>query len=182
MDKSNIMMSLYFCWFLMAVSGIFLFKSYVAIKAYIETKRLRTVYPSIEIAHKETICKGPHTWKETKLALHPLAAGVYQVCSDCGFVAGEKNVKLNGPALEVFKNNLIRRDRLNQQWEESLKRKQEGLKRIMNLMIKSHVGLLGPDLQPNIEVLQQFFTKSTLEIESLFAKLEQELRDQENRG
>lgn len=79
--------------------------------------------------------------------------------------------KLNKPALEVYKNNLKIREENKAKWDRILLKKQAETQKIMNQMIKSHVAEFSGDLHANIKVLEQFFRKSTIELENLYSTL-----------
>ena len=98
--NNDVMTMLTLMWILMAISGIFAYKSFQAVMAFREILRRRKEYPYIESAHQDLLCKGPHKWDQMKLALAHLPVDVYTVCTECGFISGEgMDYKLNKPAL-----------------------------------------------------------------------------------
>lgn len=181
--NNDLMTMLYILWILMAASGIFAYKSYLAIKNWLNVRRQRKVYPSIEPATDDNVCKGPHKWDKTIVSISPLPVSLYNVCLDCGYVSCEDySVKLNGPGLEVYRNNVKRRDERRARQQKVFTKKQQETDQIMYKMIRMHVEQLGNDVHKNSEVLQQFFRRSNIELESLFIQLNKELEEEEKRG
>lgn len=165
---------------LCAVSGYFANRINLLITGLIEIKRRQKVYPYIEFAHKDGICKGLHVWREATLALGPVT-GKHDVCAECGFVSGfDGNYKLNAPALEVFKAYLKKQFDRKILQERAFARKQSESTEIMNELIRTHAGKLSEDLGKNIEVMQQFFRKSNIELDSLYTDLSKILSDESN--
>ena len=163
--------------------GAIAYRTFLIFKAYIDTKRQRKLYPSVIIANDKDLCKSPHKWDRIKLALGDLPVDTYTVCTECGFIShpGSKH-RLNSPGLEVYKNNIKRREERVKRWEHAFMLKQKGSNDIMNTLIKSHVGQLTSDLQNNIEVLQQFFRKANLELDSLYQTLNKKVDEEDNHG
>lgn len=165
-------------WPLMALSGIFIYKAFLAITGAIADRRRRKEYASLNNATKDTICKGPHTWNTIKLAMAGLPTDQYMVCSDCGFVSTDLGfVQLNKPALEIYRNELRLREQRKTTSEWMKQRKQEELDRIMNIMVQHHY-----TDRLDVELLQQFFRKTVIEIDSLYDRLLDELEEKEKRG
>jgi hypothetical protein len=179
MNNPDVVTFLMFTWFLMGLSGVFLYKSIQAIFAFKEMLRRRKEYPYVERATDQRMCKGPHKWDQTKLALGALPTGKYTVCTECGYVSGQ-NVMLNAPGMEVYRNNIKIRDERRDKWNKLFQVKQQRTDEIMRQQIKACVADLGSDLHKNIEVLEQFFRKSNIELESLYSKLNKEYYDEEN--
>jgi hypothetical protein len=166
-----------------AAAGYFAWKVQFYVKAYFKVKQRKVEFPYVESAHQELLCKGPHSYERTKLALGPLPTGDYLVCKDCGFIANEGgDYKLNKPALEVLHNNIKRRDRQIQIHNELLLKKQQMMDQVMNSLIKSRIEKFDGDLHKNIPELQQFFRLAAIEVESLYVTLKKDLDDLENRG
>lgn len=165
-------------WVLMAASGIFLYKSVLVIGAYLTTRRRRREYPSMVAVDPKTACKEVHTWDEIKLALAGLEPGYYKVCTTCGQIAkGGSLRKLNGPGMEVYKNQLKRR-RENQAKLDAVKLKRQQMTNdIMLKMIRDHARSLDGDNANNVEVLQQFFRKSSIELESMYIELHKDIEE-----
>jgi hypothetical protein len=166
---------------LCAAAGIFGYRVNNLLVAYLEIKRQRKVYPYVVDAVDEQLCKGPHKWDQITLALGQYT-GPYTVCTECGYVSSEKNRMLNAPGLEVYKNNLKRRADREARWAAAYRTKNEMTHQLMNELIRSHVSLLGTDMQSNIEVMQQFFRKSNIELDSLYSRLNKSLDEDEKRG
>lgn len=161
---------------LCGLAGVFAYRVHNLIFAYYELRRRRKIYPYVVTAVDEQLCKGPHKWDQITLALGEFT-GPYTVCTECGYVSSERNRMLNAAALEVYKSSLKRRNERLARWEVAFKKKQEASHQLMNDLIKGHVALLGTDMQSNIEVLQQFFRKSNLELDSLNCKFNKSLDD-----
>lgn len=134
----------------------------------------RRTLPCLVEASADTVCKGPHSWNKAKLVFPELPVDTYSVCTDCGYIAAEDeygfSYQLNKPGLEVYNNNIKLKAEDDQKIQTAFKAYQAKTQEIMNAQIRAHVGLLGTDLQTNIEVLQQFFRKSDLELKSLYIK------------
>ena len=163
---------------LCSASGFVVYKIYLLITAIRESKRRRREYPSLEEATADNTCKGPHSYDRIKLLMPPLPFGEYLVCKDCGFVSNDEgDYKLNGPALTVYLNNLklIEERKLKQQ--ALMFKKQQDLDVLMNDLIKRNIESFDGDLHKNIESLKQFFRKSIIEVDSLYAKLNDEFKD-----
>jgi hypothetical protein len=175
----NVMLGI--MWILMALSGIAAYRSFIVVKAYIGMMRRRQKYPSVAKANPLTLCSGGHKWDSVKLVLANLPVDTYKVCTDCGFVSGVENYQLNGPGLEVYKNTVKLRNERKAKWDATVLKKQRETQDIMNKLIRAHVADLTNDLHKNIEVLQQFFRKSNLEMESLYEKLNHDL-DEDGHG
>lgn len=169
-------------WILMALSGVFAYQSFLAVKAWFQLRRRRTEYSSLVRATKDDIC-GTHKWDNIKLALAGLPVDQYRVCTECGFVStNHGSYKLNGPALTVYKNELkIRSDRVSR-YKRVADKKQVETDLLMNTMIKQFYNQLDGDKQKQVELLQQFFRKSVMELDSLYAKLNKELDEEGKRG
>lgn len=169
-------------WPLMAASGVCLYLTILAIRNHFKLMRRQREYASLKPSSSEALCKGPHTWDTIKLALAGLPVDTYMVCSECGLVSTqEASVQLNGPALEIYRNELkIRQRRNNLQSRMDQKRRAE-LDRLMNTMVKSVYVELGSN-HDHVKVLQQFFRKTVLEVDSLYARLNKEIEEEEGRG
>lgn len=172
---------------LCSLAGYFAFRTYSLVLSIIEVKRRRRELPYLEMARQELLCKGPHSYDRMRLAMAPLPIETYLICKDCGFISNDEgSFKLNKPALEVYHNNLKIRDRQAEIDLMLLRKKQEKLDLLMNKMIK---GLLEDpdfyrhdDINFRIQVLQQFFRKSAIEIESMYASLKKDLDEAERGG
>jgi hypothetical protein len=166
-------------WVLMALSGVFAYRSFFVVKGYLETRRRRKLFPSLESAKQELLCKEPHTWDRIKLIMTPLSPGLYTVCTTCGFVSADGgSFKLNGPALEVYKNELKSRLDAKLRWDQIERLRQERLENAMNKLIKDQVqtqDFTNTDLTVRIELLKDFFRKTHLEIEVIYSELNKEL-------
>lgn len=174
MDKITLMLSL--TWLLMAASGVFLYKTCLAITVWLDFRRQQKDYPGIGPADESKLCKEPHVWNSIKLAISDLPVDKYRVCIECGLVAHPGSpVVLNGPGMQVYLNNIKRRAERDARWNEAFKLKQDGMREIMNASIKSHVGLLSDDLSANVKVLESFFHKTNLELDSLYSSLNKTL-------
>lgn len=174
MDKITIMLSV--MWLFMAASGVFLYKACLAITVWLEFRRQQKNYPGVGPADKSKLCKEPHVWNSIKLAIADLPVDKYRVCVECGLIAHPGSpVTLNKPGMDVYLNNIRRRAARDAQWNEAFKKKQDGMRDIMNAAIKSHVPLLGTDLGSNVKVLESFFHKSNLELDSLYSSLNKTL-------
>lgn len=162
-------------------TGVAVYKAFLAVQATRELKRRSEMYPSVLKAKDGDLCKGPHKWDRVKLALGSLPVDDYMVCTECGYISREgSNYRLNGPGLEVYKNNLKRREARIKRYEQAHMAKQDQSHAIMNSLIKSHVGQLNDNLQNNIEVLQQFFRKANMELDSLYSSLNKKLDEDDN--
>lgn len=176
--NNDVGMMLGLMWVLMASSGIFLYKSVMVVQAYLETKRRRKIFASLEKATVENTCKGNHKWDDAKLALAGLEPGSYKVCVDCGQVAkGGSLRKLNGPAMEIYKNNIRLRGERQVKYKDLAQKRQQVTDEVMNRLVRAHVGELQGDLHANIAVLQQFFRKSSIEMEALYMDLHKDLEE-----
>lgn len=164
-------------WVLMATSGIFLYRSAMVIQAYLETRRRRKAYPSmVKVDH--TACKDVHKWDEIQLALAGIEPGYYKVCTICGQIAKSGSPrKLNGPGMEVYKNQLKRRKEAREKLLAAKTKHQQRTTDVMLRMIRDHARSLGTDNATNVEVLQQFFRKSSIELESLYVELHKEVEE-----
>lgn len=164
-------------------TGVAVYKAVLTVKAARELKRRSEQYPSVLEIKDGDLCKGPHKWDRIKLALGNLPVDAYTVCTECGFISHEgSNYRLNEPGLEVYRNNLKRREERLKRWEAAFRLKQEESHNIMNRLIKSHVRELNDDLHNNIEVLQQFFRKANLELDSLYTSLNKKMDEDDNRS
>lgn len=166
-------------------TGVAVYKAGLMFQYTKDLKRRAKDYPSVlKVKDPESeLCKGPHKWDRIKLALGNLPVDTYMVCTECGYISHEgSDHRLNGPGLEVYRNNLKRREERIKRWEAAFKQKQEESHNIMNRLIKTHVGELNDDLQHNIEVLQQFFRKANIELDSLYSTLNKKLDEEDNRG
>lgn len=180
--NNDLQTMLFMTWILMAASGVFAYKSYLAVTAWFEVRRRRKEYASLEQATEENMCKGPHTWDTIKLALAGLPVDRYMVCKECGFVSTEGSVKLNGPALEIYKNELrIRQERLDR-YNAVTQKKNDEVQKLMNVMVRRCIESFDGDLHKNAEALQQFYRKTVMELDSLYSKLNKELDEEERRG
>jgi hypothetical protein len=162
-----------------ALVGIVAYRTSLLILGIIEHRKLRQKYPSVEPIPPGYGCE-IHTWEKAKLVLGSLPVDSYLVCTECGIISG-KNRKLNGPGLEVLKNNHKIREERNLAYEETRRKRQEGLDSRMNALVKAHVQQFDGDLHQNIDKLQQFFRKSVIEVDSLYAQLNEELDDRSRR-
>lgn len=174
MDKVTGMLSL--MWILMAASGVFLYKACLAVTVWLEFRRQKRDYPGVGPADKSKLCKETHVWNSIKLAIADLPVDRYRVCVECGLIAHPGSpVTLNKPGMEVYLNNIKRTAERNARWNEAFKKKQDGMREIMNETIKSHVGLLTDDLSANVKVLESFFHKSNIELDVLYSSLNKTL-------
>lgn len=165
-------------WLMMALSGVFIYRIICIVASGLDARRKRKMYPGVQIARKELLCKGPHSWDKTKLAIDGLPVESYTVCKDCGLISSsEFNYKLNPPGLEVYQNNLKRRVERQARWDATFKKKQEVTNLLMNNLIKENITKFDGDTQKNIENLQQFFRKSVIEIDSLYTVLNKEFEE-----
>ncbi len=163
-------------WVLMAAFGIFGYITYFRIKEILDHRRRKKTLPYLEEATEENICKGPHKWDETKLMMYPLPTDTYNVCTECGFVAtGEGEHKLNGPALEVLRGHIVRRDARMKQIAEVEKRKFEMLRDIKHKLVKSYWDKFGIEPNANAQLLYNFFDKALLEAENAYTIAAKEL-------
>lgn len=161
-----------FMWVMMALSGVFAYRSFFLIKGFIEMKRRQKQYPYLEKATTENMCKGPHAWDRAKLVMAQLPVGHYRICKDCGYVSTEEGeYKLNAPGIEVYRNAIKLREEAKAKQEALLKAKQTTLDEIMSRLVKGNVQSFDGDLHKNGAALQQFFRKTVMEIESMYTKL-----------
>lgn len=144
---------------------------YRLLKAYRKVSRRRKELPYLEKATADNCCKGPHNYDESKLVMEPLPPGDYLVCKDCGFVSNSVgDYKLNGPALEVFLNNIkLRKDR-EAQALISMIEKQRLMDEAMNSVVRRSIQKFDGDLSKNSAELQQFFRLCVIEIEDVIHK------------
>lgn len=175
---NNLEELMYVTWLLMALTGIFAYRGVLAINDFVTLQRRRRQYASLVPATKENICQGPHKWDTIKLALNGLPVDRYMVCLECGSVATqEASVKLNPPGLEMYRNEVRLRKENDVSFTEMVRRRQEELDRIMNIMVQHHY-----TDRLDIELLQQFFRKTVIEVDSLYTRLNKELDEEEKRG
>lgn len=174
MDNLSFMLS--FMWLLMAASGVFLYKAILIIQIYMDGRRRRKIYPSLVTADKS--CK-THTWMNQKLAMSGIDPGKYLVCVDCGLVSGTK-LMLNGPAKEVFHNNIKIAREKSVKYDELRTNRQKRQDEVMNQLVRAHIAQLTGDIHKDAEVLQQFFRKSCVEMEVVYNDLHEELKKIEN--
>lgn len=174
----NNQMILFFAimWALMAAFGVFAYLTYRRIKDIIDYRRRRKTLPCLETAEQHLLCKGPHTWDETKLMMYPLPTDTYKVCKDCGFIsaAGGEH-KLNGPAIEVYKGQIVRRDARLKQIAEIEKRKLQMLQDVKHKLVKSYWDKFGIEPNTNAQLLYNFFDKALLEAENTYTITAKEL-------
>jgi hypothetical protein len=174
----NNQMILFFAimWALMAAFGIFGYLTYFRIKEIIDHRRRKKTLPYLEDVTPENICKGPHTWDETKLMMYPLPTDTYRVCTDCGFVStAEGEHKLNGPGLEVYKGQIVRRDARLKQIAEVEKRKFQMLQDVKYRLVRSYWDKFGIEPNANAQLLSNFFDKALLEAENAYTVAAREL-------
>lgn len=165
---------------LCGVAGMFWGRVQTLIKAYFDMKRRKIEYASLEEAKTELICKGPHSYDRIKLAMAELPVDEYLVCKDCGFVSNsEGSYKLNGPALEIYHAELNRRTKAIEIDAELRRRKQERIDQLMNVLVRANIEKFDGDLSKNSYELQQFYRKTALELESVYAGLKKDLDDLE---
>jgi len=158
--------------------GYFAFRVKILIKVILETRRRRKTLPYLEMAHQHLLCKGPHTYSETTLAMAPLPTGDYLVCSECGFVSnGEGSFKLNGPAIEVFRNNISRKKEREARALIAMATRQRLMDDAMNGLVKRYVEKFGVDLHTNAEELKQFFRHAVIEIDDVRFKVDKITKD-----
>lgn len=163
-------------WVLMAAFGVFGYLSYYRIKEIIDHRRRKKTLPYLEDITPENICKGPHTWDETKLMMYPLPTDTYTVCTDCGFVStAEGEHKLNGPALEIYKGHLVRRDARLKLITEIERKKHDLLQDAKFKLVKANWDKFGIDPSVNAQILSNFFEKTLIEVGSVYAVLNKEL-------
>lgn len=167
--------------FLCVLMGIVIRSINDRVEAYLTMRRHRLVYPSLVRSNTSSRCKGPHDWDRSVLALTGLSAGTYTICQACGFVAGSpEDLQLNGPGLEVFRNGIKIRDEREAAWDAAFKKKQDETLKIMNRLIQANIYKLSGDTNSNIEVLQQFFRQSNIELDSLYATLNVNSKNETN--
>lgn len=167
---------------LCVLAGVFGGRIHTLIVGILEMKRRRKVFPYLEKATEGNSCKGPHSYDRSKLAMPPLPVGEYLVCKDCGFVSNDVgSYRLNAPAQEVFHNNLKLRERAIQIDAELERRKRDRIHALMNQLIKANIEKFDGDMHKNIPELQQFFRKTAMELESVYAGLKKDL-DELERG
>lgn len=165
-----------YMWFLMALSGVFAYRSFVVIKAKIEYERRRKTLSALKQPRDEDLCKGPHSWEKSMLAFAEIDTGMYLVCKECGNIANT-DYSLNGPAKEILLNNLKLRE------EKVAKNKALNEKRIklidglMNRMVKDNIESFDGDFTKNSYALQQFYRKTVLGVECIYAELAKEDSD-----
>lgn len=181
--NNNLWPSLLLLWILCAMSGVFAYTSYLRIKQIMDIKRRRREYPSLEKISENEACKTLHKWESIKLVMSGLPVGSYKVCVDCGMVShGRNNLKLNKPGLEVYKNELSNRKRLQDIQSEMNFKKSEEIRKLLNKMIKQYYSELGDDKQAQSKLLERFFMSSMLELDVLYDSLNKELDEKIKNG
>lgn len=175
----------YYLWYFGVFGGLCVFMGIIMrsvndrVEAYFEMRRRRKVYPALVESNKSTRCEKTHAWDRTKLVLKGLPAGTYMVCSDCGFVVGTVgDLQLNGPGLEVYRNGIKLKKERAAAYDASLKKKQAETLKIMNRLIQANLFRLSGDTNSNVEVLQQFFRQSNIELDSLYVELNKDLKSE----
>lgn len=163
---------------LCAAAGVVARRAYEAIAYIVDYRKKLKTHPGLIAATADNVCKVNHKWDKVRLALAGLPVDTYTVCTECGYVVAmtedDEDFKLNEPALELYRETLKQQKEEDVKYMNRLKRRQDKLQEIMNSQIRAHVGQLTDDLQKNIEVMQQFFRKSTIEVESLLVSLKKE--------
>ena len=83
--------------------------------------------------------------------------------------------------MEIYQNELKRRRRSIEIEAELNKRKTERIQEAMNRLIKLSIEKFDGDMHKNIPELQQFYRKTAMELESIYAGLKKDL-DELERG
>lgn len=180
---NNLWPSLLLLWAMCALSGIFAYTSYLRIKEILNIRRRRREYPSLEIIKEGEACKDLHRWESIKLVMSGLPVGSYKVCVECGMVShGRNNLKLNKPGLEVYKNELSNRTRLQNIQSEMNFKKSSEIRKLLNNMIKRYYSELGDDKQAQSKLLERFFMSSITELDALYDSLNKELEEKIKNG
>lgn len=103
-----------------------------------------------------------------------LPVDVYNICTECSFVSGTK-YQLNKAATEIYINSLRIRKEQKERLDKLMFKRQELIDKSMNDLVKREVVNFEGDLQKNIEILRQFFRKSIIELDSVYAQLNDDM-------
>lgn len=167
---------LLYTWVLMFLSGVFAYRSVVLLKARMDFHRRRKTFAYLNSSTEETRCKDVHSWDYANLSFSEIETGLHLTCKKCGFIFGT-DYNLNSPALEIFLNNVKLRDERKIKQSAMLFRKQKLVDELMNRMIKANIESFDGDVHKNIESLKQFYRKTALGVECIFAELAKEDSD-----
>jgi hypothetical protein len=96
-----------------------------------------------------------HDWHKTTLAMKALPPGSYLVCTKCGRVSGHPYI-LNGPGLEVLRNNIRLEAEKKAKNERQLDRTQEILEADFNYWVNTYLQEFGSDREKNRQLLRKF--------------------------
>lgn len=166
---------------LCVAAGYCLNRCVAVIKEMINSKRVKREYPSLNKADDFSVCDGPHTWENSQLAMSQLPVKSYKICTSCGYVAGTE-FQLNAPGREVLLNNIVRRKAREERYQAAVRSKYERSQEIMKKLIKEHVSKLNDEESNNVDVLKNFFARANFELDDLYAKLNKQVADEDNRG
>lgn len=156
--------------------GIFLARSVDVIKGVVERRLRRKIYPSIEKMPKSKACKY-HSWANMFLVVNGLEPKKYDVCHECGSVAGT-NKRLNKAGLDIYHERQKIYALQNQIFDKAMRARQIKLDLAMNRLIKSFIQC-NPNipLQENVEFMKNFFHKAVLEIDTVNREIEEVMND-----
>lgn len=136
----------------------------------------RENFPRLHPLDDDKLCKDPHSWEETKLAMMVVPFAQYKVCSKCGFVSGTE-YQLNPAGIQQMNETMVIRRETKAREELQISRFKEILDADREMWIKTYGPSFGKDQDKNVDLLRHFSNFTVESMESASQRVIRELQE-----